>query len=83
MKVPQGVMASVYREVVPGLALLANAGWQNWSRFGKVDIQIANAAQTSTTVDVKYSDTWHGALGAQIQVADTWLLSTGSRTTPA
>ena len=70
-------MVSIYQEVVPGLALLANVGWQNWSEFGKVDVQVANEAQTSATINVNYSDTWHGALGAQIQVAEGWLLSTG------
>jgi long-chain fatty acid transport protein len=70
-------MVSLYQEVVPGVALLANVGWQNWSQFGKVDIQIANAAQSSATVNVNYKDTWHAALGAQIQVAPGWLLSTG------
>jgi long-chain fatty acid transport protein len=77
MTVPQGVMLSVYQEVVPGLALLANVGWQNWSQFGKVDVQISDPAQTSVTANVNYSDTWHGALGAQIKVAEGWLVSTG------
>jgi long-chain fatty acid transport protein len=77
MKDPQGVMVSVYQEVVPGLALLANVGWQNWSQFGRVDIQIADPMQTSATVNLNYSDTWHGALGAQIRAAEGWLISTG------
>jgi len=77
MKNPQGLMVSLYQEVLPGLALLANVGWQNWSQFGKVDVQIANEAQSSAAVNVNYKDTWHAALGAQIQVAQGWLLSTG------
>lgn len=77
MTVPQGVMLSVYKEVVPGLALLANVGWQNWSQFGKVDVQVSDPSQTSVTVNVNYKDTWHGALGAQIKAAEGWLVSTG------
>jgi long-chain fatty acid transport protein len=77
VKVPQGIMASVYQEVVPGVAVLANIGWQNWSQFGKIDVQIANEAQTSATVDLSYSDTWHAALGSQIQIVDGWRLSAG------
>jgi long-chain fatty acid transport protein len=77
LKVPQGVMVSLYQEVTPALALLANFGWQDWSSFGKVDVQLANEAQTSATVQLHYVDSWHGALGAQIRVAPTWLLSTG------
>ena len=77
MKDPQGVMVSVYQELVPGLALLANVGWQNWSQFGKVDVQIADQAQTSSTFNLNYSDTWHGALGAQIRAAEGWQISSG------
>ena len=77
MQDPQGVMVSFYQELVPGLALLGNVGWQNWANFGKVDVQIANAAQSSAAINLNYKDTWHAALGAQIRVAEGWLLSTG------
>ena len=74
---PQGVMVSFYQEITPGFALLGNVGWQNWANFGKVDISIGDTGQASATVNVNYKDTWHAALGAQIRVAEGWLLSTG------
>ena len=74
---PQGVMVSFYQEVVPGFALLGNVGWQNWANFGKVDVMIGDPAQRSAAVNLNYKDTWHVALGAQIRVAEGWLLSTG------
>ncbi len=77
MQDPQGVMVSFYQEVVPGFALLGNVGWQNWSKFGKPEITIADQGQTSATLNLNYKDTWHVALGAQIQVAQGWLLSSG------
>jgi len=72
--VPQGVMASFYHELNSRWALLGNFGWQNWSQFGKVDVSFN---QTSLTTNLKFNDTWHGALGAQYRVCEPWLITGG------
>jgi long-chain fatty acid transport protein len=77
MTMPQAVMLSLYQEVTDRLALLANLGWQDWSRFGKVDVSVSSDTNTSLTTDLDYEDTWHVALGAQYQATDAWRLTCG------
>jgi len=62
MTVPQTVMASVYHELDGRWALLGNVGWQDWSEFGKVGVEVNS--DSTATVDRNYNDTWHAALGA-------------------
>jgi long-chain fatty acid transport protein len=56
---------------------MGNLGWQDWSQFGKVDVEVKAEDTTSITADRKYKDTWHAAFGVQYRVADPWLLSAG------
>jgi long-chain fatty acid transport protein len=57
---------------------MGNIGWQEWSEFGKVDID-ASAVNNSTsiTADRSYKDTWNVALGLQYQINEAWRLNTG------
>jgi long-chain fatty acid transport protein len=77
VNMPQAVMFSVYQEVTNRLALMANVGWQDWSRFGKVDVSVDAADDSDFTTDLPYKDTWHGALGAQYRLTDAWQMSGG------
>ena len=54
---------------------MADFGWQNWSQFGY--IQAGVEAGGTTTIELDYQDTFHGALGAQFRASDKWLLSGG------
>ena len=75
--VPQMVMFSVYHEIDEKWAVLGNVGWQDWSRFGKVDVGINTGNPTSLTTASIFKDTWHVALGAQYRYSKTWMFSTG------
>ncbi len=77
MKVPQGVMASFYKQTNEKWAILGSVGWQQWSQFGKVDVGVNSNNPTTLTVDLDFRDTWHGALGAQKQMSGSWLLDLG------
>ncbi len=77
MTAPQAVLVSAYHEVTDRVALLANVGWEDWSRFGKVDVALVDNTVQSLTFEVPYNDTWHGALGVRYRVSDPWLLSAG------
>jgi long-chain fatty acid transport protein len=77
MKMPQAVMLSVYHDVNNQLALMANVGWQDWSRFGNVEVSVSDSG-IDRNVNAGFKDTWHGALGAQYRVSGTpWLLTAG------
>ncbi len=75
MTVPQSAMAGVYHALSDKWAVMADFGWQDWSEFGYV--QAGVEAGGSTTLDLKYQDTWHGAVGAQYRASEKWLFSGG------
>jgi len=53
-------------------------GWQQWSKFGQVELGIDDATNpTSTTKNIDFSDTWHFAGGAQYQLSKPWQLNFG------
>ncbi len=77
IKVPQGVMGSVYHQMNERWAVLGSVGWQEWSKFGQVEIGVDSNNPTSLTADLKFKDTWHAAIGAQYQPSGPWLYSFG------
>jgi long-chain fatty acid transport protein len=72
--IPQEVMLSAYHQLTPAVALMGNFGWQNWDAFGRPELTVS---ATSLTLNQEYEDTFHTAAGAQVRVADPYLLSFG------
>jgi long-chain fatty acid transport protein len=77
MKVPQQVMVSAFHQISPRWAVLGSLGWQQWSKFGKVEVSVDSSNPTSLTTSLDYDDTWHAALGAQYSMSDAWMLNFG------
>jgi long-chain fatty acid transport protein len=78
IKVPQQVMGSVFHTVNDRWSLLANVGWQQWSKFGQAEIGVdSRITPTSLTTNIPFKDTWHGAVGAQYRVSEPWRLNIG------
>lgn len=73
--VPQSTMLSLHHTLNEKWAVMADFGWQNWKQFGNVQVGVEAAGVTS--LDLKYQDTWHGALGAQYRPDDRWTFSGG------
>ncbi len=76
--VPQMAMFSVYHQLTDRWGIMADVGWQDWSKFGKVDVSVNSNDPRSLTADLKIKDTWHFALGAQYQISQPWLLFFGT-----
>jgi long-chain fatty acid transport protein len=66
--VPQSVQASIVHQVDPRWTVLGSIGWQQWSRFGRVDVGVEGNQIVQTAID--FRNTWHGALGAQVRADD-------------
>jgi long-chain fatty acid transport protein len=79
IKAPQQVMGSLFTQVNEKWALLASAGWQEWSKFGQVQLGLDNPLDPAggVTTELDYKNTWHAALGAQYQLENPWLLNFG------
>lgn len=78
MTVPQGVNAGLYHEINDKWALLGSVGWQQWSKFGKVDVGIDDINNPrALTADRGYKDTWHIAAGTLYRASERLTLSGG------
>jgi long-chain fatty acid transport protein len=77
-KIPQQVMASIASRVDDRWSLLGNVGWQQWSKFGQVEVGIDNTSNpVALTTSLPFKDTWHVAVGAQYRLSDPWTLNMG------
>ena len=78
IKVPQQVMGSVFAQLNDKWALLGSIGWQQWSKFGQVQLGIDNPNNPiSLTTNLNFKDTWHVAAGAQYRINEPWTLNFG------
>lgn len=75
--IPQAIHASFFHQVNDRWAVLGSLGWQEWSKFGRVDLGIDSNDPQSLTTSLDFKDTWHAALGVQVQVAAPWSLNLG------
>lgn len=75
MTIPQTIDVSIYHWLDEKWAILGSLGWQDWSNFGYVDVDVNNAV--SSTVEAKLKDTYHAAVGAQYKLDEPTLLSFG------
>ena len=77
MILPNRVMVGVYQDLGKGWNLMLDADWEQWSQFGKVDVDIESTNPVSLTKTVNYQDTWHIAVGTQYRFSEAWVLSGG------
>jgi long-chain fatty acid transport protein len=80
MEVPQTAVLSIAHDLDPQWKLLASLGWQDWSEFGNIGVEVdADNFGTSRTVDRQYKDTWHASVGAQYQATHQlrWSMGVG------
>jgi len=78
MSVPQTMLLSVAHDLDPQWKLLGSLGWQDWSEFGEIGVEVdANAADVSRTANRQYKDTWHASIGTQYQATPRLRWSVG------
>jgi long-chain fatty acid transport protein len=76
MKMPQSVMAGIYHRLNDQWAILGSVGWDDWSRFGRINVDFS-ATGVDTTVDANFDDTWHFGVGAEYQYNTDLMLTAG------
>ncbi|MBW2246958.1 MAG: outer membrane protein transport protein [Deltaproteobacteria bacterium] len=76
MKMPQSIMAGVYHRINDQWAILGSVGWEEWSRFGRVNVDLTGT-EPSTTIDAGFDDTWHIGVGAEYQCNPKLMLTAG------
>jgi long-chain fatty acid transport protein len=76
MNMPQAVNFGAFHQLTDKWALMGSVGWEDWSRFGSIDVEV-DSAGNSRSVKLKTRDVWHFGLGAQYQYTPEWLLTAG------
>jgi long-chain fatty acid transport protein len=72
----QAVRTSAYWDATDEIALVMNAGWEDWSTAKSLPI---SASAGSAAIPLKFRDTWYLALGGYYQLNDEWRLQAGFR----
>ena len=76
LHMPQAVNVSLFHQVNSDWALLGSLGWEDWSRFGKVEVGFDNLGRI-TTADLKAKDSYHFGIATQYQYDPELMLSAG------
>jgi long-chain fatty acid transport protein len=76
MNMPQSIMAGAYHRLNDKWAILGSVGWDDWSRFGKINIDISNT-EVDTVADADFDDTYHVGVGAEYQYNPKLMLTAG------
>jgi len=71
---PQGVNVSLFQQLCEKWAILADAGWTDWSQFGNIPL---SAGPLGATQNRNWNDTWRTALGFQYVPTEKWTLQGG------
>lgn len=69
---PQQILFSAYHRYNADWAIMGNLGWQDWTEYGKSEVQDGTLAPRG-----KFQDTYHIALGAQYTVSPKLLWNMG------
>ncbi|MGB2078728.1 MAG: OmpP1/FadL family transporter [Vibrio sp.] len=69
---PQQILFSAYHRYNADWAIMGNLGWQDWTEYGKSEINDGTLAPRG-----KFKDTYHFALGAQYTVSPKLLWNMG------
>lgn len=70
----QYVRVSAYWDATDKLALLASAGWEDWSTMGSVGVTLGGF---SSNAALGMEDTWRVGAGLHYQLTPEWMLQTG------
>jgi long-chain fatty acid transport protein len=77
LTIPNQVMVSGYHDLSDSVAIMGNVVWQQWSEFGKPNLEVSSTTSRKATANLGYDDTWGFALGGRYKFAPDWLWSLG------
>ncbi len=74
---PQQVHAAIHHRWNDKLALLGSIGWEEFSKFGKIQVGVTDTGGISTTLDADFRDVWHFGVGTEYQYKPKWEVTAG------
>jgi len=76
--IPQAVSLAVWHRVSDRLVIMGDVGWQDWSEFGRIGINVSSNPPLGLTTPTRYDDTWRVGLGAEWALQNRpWKISAG------
>jgi len=58
MRMPQSVMLGIFHDMSDRWAILGSLGWEEWSRFGHVDVTVGDSPDVTDDLKYKIPTTW-------------------------
>jgi long-chain fatty acid transport protein len=66
VRMPQTVHAGIHHQWNDDLALLASVGWEEFSEFGRVQVEVDSVTgDVNTRLDADFRDVWHFGVGTE------------------
>jgi long-chain fatty acid transport protein len=76
INMPQAITGGIYHQLNDDWALLGSVGWEEWSRFGRVGVELTESG-VKKTLDENFDDIWHFGAGAEYQFNPKLKLTAG------
>jgi long-chain fatty acid transport protein len=77
LSTPDSVDLSIYHEIDDRWAVMGDAQWTNWSRFGELRVDFDDAGVPDSVTKESWQDGWFFALGAQYKLLEPLTLRAG------
>jgi len=68
---------SVFHQLTPKLALMADISWTEWSTLDELRIKFDNPAQPDSVTTLAWKDAWRYGVGATYALDEKWALRSG------
>lgn len=74
---PDTAVLSISHDLTPSWTLLGDVSWTGWSSIPRLDIESGGTINRTTSLDLRFRDTWRFALGANYRVNEKWTWKVG------
>ena len=75
---PDNLSISLYHQINPQWAVMADVTWTNWSLFKKLDVEFDNPAMKDSVTTEKWQDSFRYSLGASYMPTNAWTFRAGT-----
>lgn len=74
---PESLSLSLYHDITPKWAILADVTWNKWSRFDKLVIDFSNPIQSTSTTPENWKNNLRYSLGLNYKADSKWIYRAG------
>lgn len=75
---PETISFGAFHQLNDNWAIMANVTWTRWNRFKVIRFEFDNPAQAQTSIEQKWENSFHYALGASYKANQNWTFRLGT-----